>query len=335
MGGYSIAGDKQHTSPHKIFTRWKDQISGEVYIELLRQRLSLLMRSTIFTINELVAAYDSSAADYYSCFFNTLERKCGCKFDIFNLNYDTWPQQVLTEYNDGFSEDIFQKDGTRYPFKRFHPEVYLSNDDINHIANMHGCILYGLPDFRVEDGNRYAYDEPFRSMYKYDSYKAAEDYRKRSFYSDSSTQSGESYYTSNIITGLMKPDKVVESPLNTYLHGFYKALEQNEKLIVIGYGFSDIYINAALDMYLQAHRENHKSVIGYVEKKKWNPRIDNSFLGNGVYFLSRLFRNQRWYITERKDLIVSDDKMTCYCPMGFKSMKAEKRLKKVCRFFDE
>ena len=312
-------GLKAFVSPYHIFTYIKEEFSG-----LTNEKVLENARIIIDTINDEIYSYDRlfpKNGQAYCSFFNQLIKESECYIDVFNLNYDTWMEQSLAEYNDGFV-DI---PGYEKKMKRFDIREYYKKDGRNTVSHLHGQILFEYPEFTKNDINKYSYQDPKNLLYKYANYKQAKDFRKRSARSDDHTQSGENIFRFNLITGLMKTDKLLWNPMAAYHNRLMNSLMENSRLILIGYGFGDIYINSLLEQYNAMHYNDRKVVmIDYVkcnEENIWKIRAGNSFLtlSAKTIFAKRIFHRGNWCHTiPEKDIYYSDDNNACICIRGFR-----------------
>ena len=227
-------------------------------------------------------------------FLEYINRENVC-IDVFNLNYDTWIEQILETvgYNDGFENIEGYED-----FQRFSVSKYLTDRDKHTVSHLHGQICFEESEFQKEDINRYAFEEQEYTLYKYKDFEKAEDYRQRHTRSDIRTQSGHNVIPANIITGRMKTDKLLWAPLQMYMYGLIKALMENDELFIIGYGFGDQYINHLLFQYLQKHRDNRKiHMITKIKKKKYEEMVTiygTPFQDRQSVFSQSIMKKMRW-----------------------------------------
>ncbi len=256
--------------------------SSSVVLATLREQYKNVEHGLLFrtkelfinSINNYIYRYDKTfkkKGSWMKCFFNNLISKEECVLDVFNLNYDTWIEQILEDYVDGFVPLDGYDD-----FSRFSSRAYLNPGNRHTISHLHGQICFSDPNFRVEDINRYAYEEQEYTLYKYRDFDLANDYRKRHVRSDDKNQAGHNIFLTNIITGRMKTDKLLWSPMQIYMYGLIKALVENEELLIIGYGFGDQYINNLLFQYLQYHPSNKRiRMITRLEPKEYEDIMSN------------------------------------------------------------
>ena len=284
-----------------------------------------MKRDFLKAINALVGKYDTqydTKSQWMRVFYENLIDREDCVLDVFNLNYDTWMERILPDYVDGF-EDIKEIDG--YSFKRFRAQNYLNSGDHHTISHLHGQIAFEEADFRVSDINTFAFEEQGYTLYKYPSFDAAEDVRRRHFRSDDTSQSGHNIFLSNIITGRMKTDKMIWSPMQIYMYGLIKALMENDELLIIGYGFGDQYINSLLFKYIGAHKKKHIRIITYTDTKMFERDVcitgDPFTISKESIFVKCAMKSERWCSPFRRNLdgrFVSEDGETEIYLNGFK-----------------
>ena len=333
MMGFSMKeSSKKFTSAYKVFARFKKKFSNV-------DRMSVIssVNKVIEIVNNIVSEYSNHFHDK-STYFSTFIKKLENDFiiNIFNLNYDTWCEQSLSSYCDGFVE-IPGYDS----FQRFSIEKYRENYNrkVNTIAHLHGSILYGLPDFKSSDINRYAYEDSRDCLYKYRDFTLSHDVRQRIFRSNLTNQAGETIAFSNIITGLMKTDKLLISPYMEYEHHFYHALTSNERLLLVGYGFNDQYINRMLWGFQTQNIQYRKVMLitKVDEKSDWQPQITPPLFPDQMTKFSMLmFKNQGWFagvdFSQVEKGYYSDDNMAALYTCGLKCV-ADNYLNDVIRFF--
>lgn len=265
-----------------------------------------LLDNIIKTINNKIYQYDSP--DYFLNFggnFKKFFKQLSEKFylDIFNLNYDTWIEQSLDSYVDGFI------DIPKYNFQRFDINKFLNTHNDNIVAHLHGQINFAPPDWEImtdktntlcsPDENKYINIYPRNTLYKYKNYESANNRRNSIIYSSPhQTQSGENIFNANIITGLLKTDKMLQFPFDVYHHKFLYSLIKNNNLLIIGYGFSDLHINEALYEYNTVHQNNKRVVlIDYFDEEdlqNTNYGIISDTLSNKSEFINRITNNDGW-----------------------------------------
>lgn len=310
-------GYKSNESAFQIFSELNEEFKN-----LQTQNIYGAAHEIIRTINDEIYAYDSLFTEkgkFFSKFFTDIATNTDLKFDIFNLNYDTWVEQTLCSYNDGFVEIPNYEDR----MKRFDITEYLKNDNRHTISHLHGQICFEYPEFSKKDINTYVFKESHNTLYKYVDFSAAKSYRERSIRSSDHTQSGENLFRTNIVTGLMKTDKLLWNPLIMYHNKLANSLVSNQKLILIGYGFSDLYINNLLLQYNATHFDKRKVImIDYVPDKDWQPQIEHPFNpSEKAVFTNLMFKDDFWWnshpFAPKEPMYYSKDKMACIFKNGF------------------
>jgi hypothetical protein len=166
--------------------------------------------------------------------------------NYYTLNYDNCPQKILNNHGrnlfDGF--DVANNRGLKYNFLR-----------VNHVNitptyyNLHGSIHFGNDIFDwICDANNY-FILPIGN--------------------DFHNQAGKALIKTNIVTGLSKDSRTLTDPFNDFLSSFQYDCAIADIIILIGYSFSDIHINQALNRRI--HLNNPKIYnIGYVQS--WQGR---------------------------------------------------------------
>ena len=130
--------------------------------------------------------------------------------------------------------------------KDFDITEYLKQDDRHTVSHLHGQIHFEYPEFDIVQNNEYFKREEVYTLYKYNNYVDAKKHREQSIRTPDKTQYGNALFTSNIITGLMKNDKLLWNPFIAYHNKLVNSLLSNPNLIIIGYGFSDLYLNTTI-----------------------------------------------------------------------------------------
>lgn len=310
-------GYKSNESAFQIFS-----ILNQEFKNLKPQNIYGAANEIISTINNEIYSYDSEFTDKgknFSRFFQEIAQNTNLKFDIFNLNYDTWVEQTLGNYNDGFVEIPNYEN----KMKRFDISEYLKSDNRHTISHLHGQICFEYPEFSPKDINTYAFQESHNTLYKYVDFSTAKSYRERSIRSSDHTQSGENLFRTNIVTGLMKTDKLLWNPLIMYHNKLANSLISNKRLILVGYGFSDLYINNLLLQYNAIHYNKRKIImIDYISDENWQPQIEHPFdPSEKAVFTNLMFKDDFWCrrhpFAPKKPVYYSKDKMACIFKNGF------------------
>lgn len=291
-------------------------------------KLSRACRTLVETIGNVINEYDTSwgSKPYNSWFYDfwhklTLQKK----LDILTLNYDTCLENSISSYEDGFIERVPIMGIRSHYAYRFHPDA-LANTNKTRIMHLHGCIKYGMGS--PYELNKYAYEDSFHDLYKYNSYHEASEHWYG--HSNPSTQAGEYVHVGALITGLRKTEKILVNPYIAYNYEFQRSLRANHSLLIIGYSCGDEYINAELMRMKQLHGNKRRIVIiSYLPdfvRNEWHPDpgmrewpTDNEY---GT--LSHLMGSSVAELLEKisppeSDYIVSKDRCVQWYLCGFKN----------------
>lgn len=282
----------------------------------------------IDTVIQNVAKFENDVYkdDWFLNFFHALQEQT--PLDIFTLNYDTWLEQIMGDYNDGFS-----------PICETHQEfsanqLFSVSDCRSTINHLHGqiCFTGHLPTGSIRsltDG-----------WYKANSYDIIENlriYPKHLGYM-AKTQAAEHVFQYPIITGLRKNDKIMLPPFDAYYMHLYQRLRENKNLLIIGYGFGDLYINALLNQFHSFHGDARKVIcVGYLSPDAWSYCMnDMPFSKTMKQTVCTLFRDSelsyRFLGEEFCDCIDSSDMKSKLYLSGFKSV-ATSHIKDILCFY--
>ncbi len=203
------------------------------------------------------------------------------KIDFLILNYDTTVEQMLGEdnYQDGFFEDMFplsQKILKHYHVKRFIPQK-LDEKNNNLIMHLHGCIKYGPKTMGLfpKDIKKLDYEDSNDDVYKYDSIDGIME-EWNAYWEESKKNK---FFMRPIITGGNKANKILINPYQFYHFELQRALIENKYLLIIGYSFSDSYLNSLLMRMKQLHGGKRRIVIITYINDDDKREIDNINLG--------------------------------------------------------
>ena len=218
------------------------------------------MRDLVDTVITQVAAFEEDVhrASWFPGFFQALRDRA--PLDLFTLNYDTWLERILTPYNDGFVPVC-------ETHQAFSPrQLFQGGPTLTTIQHLHGqiCFTDRLP----------VKPPPFLAggWYKVNDYEIL---REQGIYPShpihrTKTQSAEQVYQFPIITGLRKNDKILTPPFDAYYTRLYQQLRSNDRLLIIGYGFGDLYLNSLLEQFRAFHGGGGKVLcIGYLQPRDW------------------------------------------------------------------
>lgn len=243
-----------------------------------------LQETVMNIVNQYDTAFseDTSAEQWYRDFWKTLSGRS----NIFNLNYDNTIENSLGEYEDGFRQI---KDGEDY--SRFSAKSYYENKKgLSTIAHLHGQTLFS-------EARSFPFEYSIRDMVKNRDFQTACKNRMGR-QQNPSTQTKEEYVQPYIVSGSRKTEKMTFAPNNVYLSDLTRKVIDNDRLMVIGYSFGDLYLNEILGLGMAAHGDNFKVVV----IDKFPPCIDNYPVlfqhlryrcGSGMYrFVSKLAKDR-------------------------------------------
>ncbi len=250
---------------------------------------------------------------WYSDFWN----KNGLIWDIATLNYDTTIEESLGQYVDGFH--IEKKSN----FSRFYPSRLRRFHNKHTCIHLHGCIEYGYPYIVIEEPEMYLFEDNLQDLYKLISYKEAcltWDRRTQGV-----NQAGEINHIAPIITGLRKLEKQNAAPYSHYLRFFQNSILNNPCLLIVGYGFGDLYINQIMERMNIIHGDKKRIVvITHFPGSVYNPKIFNRISNEEYRFVLKQFRTPA-YIGQHKGNVpnerffISDDGTARLYLDGFKN----------------
>ena len=206
-----------------------------------------LQKTVMSIVNQYDASFneDTSTERWYRDFWKSLSGRS----NIFNLNYDNTIENSLGEYEDGFPP---VKDGEEY--SRFSARRYYENSrGVSTIAHLHGQILFS-------EAREYPFDYSMRDMVKNRDYKTACKNRGGGQFPPSN-QAKEEYVQPYIVSGSRKTEKMTFAPNNVYLSDLARKVIENNRLMVVGYSFGDLYLNEILGLGMAAHGDDFKVVI--------------------------------------------------------------------------
>lgn len=251
----------------KIFTNL-----NETYKNLQNNKGRILVSKSISHIINIIQKNietysNKEPVDWYKSFFKNLSKQYN--LNIFTLNYDTWFDIIYPIHNDGFTNI---NDSSDYLY--FNPKKLLKSKNNVTINYLHGQLnLAFLP---VNEAKKEFGITDFTTICKIkDPIKTKRQLVYNGGTRLTTTQSGETYTFSTIITGKMKTEKVSIQPFDIYRTNLSNSLVNNPNLLIIGYGFEDLYINNILSQFHKLHGTNKKVIIiDYANKDNWNNSND-------------------------------------------------------------
>ena len=279
-----------------------------------------LQKTVMNIINQYDTSFceDKSAEQWYRDFWKSLSGRS----NIFNLNYDNTIENSLGEYEDGFPPI---KDGEDY--SRFSARRYYGNSRcVSTIAHLHGQILFS-------EAREYPFDYSIRDMVKNRDFQTACKNRIGGQFPPSN-QAKEEYLQPEIVSGLRKTEKMTFTPNNVYLSDLARKVIENNRLMVIGYSFGDLYLNEILGFGMAAHGDDFKVVIidwfpSYINSyTTWFQHLSHKCNPHEYTFVSRITKDRLFIEVGQKEFplivgeygvpVVSTNGKLMMCINGFK-----------------
>lgn len=288
--------------------------------------LSSVMQQFVLRIMDIINGYDTIFREQQNKeneWYRNFYQQFGKNSDFFVLNYDTTIENSIADYEDGFESDSKQS-----IFKRFNPTRLFENPKkISTINHLHGCINYYYSSYK--DINEDVYTYLFHDLYKYPDYATVKKLMEGRGQSQPTNQSGETYYSSPIITGLRKTDKLTGIPFDFYHSNLTNCITRNSRLVINGYSFGDLYCNKLLNRMNLLHGGQRRIVlINFLNIPKrdrldggyWLSQEMGSFLcrvmeiGTFNEAMKQLYKNE----DKKSGALYSDNGCLMVLPKGFK-----------------
>ena len=206
-----------------------------------------LQKTVMSIVNQYDTSFceDKSAEQWYRDFWKSFSGKS----NIFNLNYDNTIENSLGEYEDGFPPVNVGEEYSRFSARRY----YENTSGVSTIAHLHGQILFS-------EAKSYPFDYSMRDMVKNRDYETACKNRIGGQFPPSN-QAKEKYLRPEIVSGLRKTEKMTFAPNSVYLSDLARKVIENNRLMIIGYSFGDLYLNEIMGLGMAAHGDDFKVVI--------------------------------------------------------------------------
>jgi hypothetical protein len=137
------------------------------------------------------------------------------------------------------------------------------------LLHLHGSIQFGYRPGNT-DPNRFVYEDEFEDLYWHQSAGAAlSTWFGRS---NQTSQAGRHTVVGPVITGLQKPDKLLAEPYLSYFRHFEDLVATIPRILLVGHGFGDVHINAALSRLTKWHGAQRRIVaVDYWPEDTWAP----------------------------------------------------------------
>lgn len=184
------------------------------------------------SVMSIVNQYDTSFSENMTSerWYRDFWKSFSGRSNIFNLNYDNTIENSLGEYEDGFPSIRDGEDYSRFSAKRY----YENQRGVSTIAHLHGQILFS-------EARSFPFDYSIQDMVKNKDYQTA--YKNRmGRQQNPSNQAKEKYVQPYIVSGSRKTEKMTFAPNNVYLSDLARKVVENNRLMVVGYSFGDLYL---------------------------------------------------------------------------------------------
>ena len=240
------------------------------------------------TVMDIVNQYDVSFEEdkYREQWYRDFWKSLFGRANIFNLNYDNTIENSLGEYEDGFPPIKGGEDYSRFSAKRY----YENRRGVSTIAHLHGQILFS-------EAKEYPFDYSIRDMVKNRDYETACKNRIGGQFPPSN-QAKEEYLQPVIVSGSRKTEKITFAPNNVYLSDLTRKVIKNNRLMVIGYSFGDLYLNEILGLGMAAHGDDFRVVIidkfpSYINSyNSWFQHLTHECNPQEYTFVSRITKDR-------------------------------------------
>jgi len=283
---------------HKVFTSWPalpefgtliqpDEFLNDIQTYDYIRAAYGLQKTVMSIVNQYDASFneDMSTERWYQDFWKSLSGRS----NIFNLNYDNTIENSLSEYEDGFPPIKDGEDYSRFSARRY----YENSRGVSTIAHLHGQILFS-------EAREYPFDYSMRDMVKNRDYKTACKNRGGGQFPPSN-QAKEEYLQPEIVSGLRKTEKMTFAPNNVYLSDLARKVIENNRLMIIGYSFGDLYLNEIMGLGMAAHGDDFKVVIidkfpSYINSYiSWFQHLTHGCNPEEFIFVSRLAKDRLFF----------------------------------------
>jgi len=200
-----------YTAFSDVSRRWEPLLSEFQLTPLIGN----VIKTIVEEINKSCEALDAAALERVRAFVEDMARNYRCR--LFTLNYDDLLERSGITFYDGFNGRNFDASG-----------FATSWDKTDLLCHLHGYIRFGLSD------------APTSAIETFPT--AAEALARPSFLTQIA-QSGDRILLGTIVSGLRKTDKVLYTPYSYYHIALIQSIISSPKILVIGYGGYDTYVN--------------------------------------------------------------------------------------------
>jgi SIR2-like protein len=215
-----------------ISPRW-EELAGESGSNRLA---SAIVSAVINIVNESMRKVAQERSDKLRRFIGKLAETFTVRWTT--LNYDDVAEKAGADWFDGFTTDTSGA-------TEFDGLIFMSNFRSQHsICHLHGSINYTVDVdegyFRVRKFTEPVLDQKNLATPRF-------------------MQSGETVMLGPIVSGLRKAEKTTLPPFGYYNHALVDGLSSAPRLLMIGYGARDTYINEWLLQFRNLHKERARS----------------------------------------------------------------------------
>jgi len=216
--------------PDVIGTDGKPRVvDGNVVRELANSLMAALVDHFI---NTCASATTSKAAEIaqLGSFLRALQQEF--EIGIITLNYDNMFTQAVHGLHTGFDSQC-----------QFDPMSVFSRSDWNFIYHLHGSVHFAMTGAAHDLHSITWTNVPTKNYTAYPSGRNAQD----------STE-GTSYPRAPFVAGYGKTQQILRQPFRTYFAQVNRLVHEADSLLFLGYGFSDLHLNAAFSEVRSRHR---------------------------------------------------------------------------------
>lgn len=233
-------------------------------------------------------------------FFNCLKHEFTIR--VYSLNYDSLIPAICNdiEFFQGFTERASNKNEILYPDI---PKI-ITNAQCHSFYNLHGSINFTLEEDLLSSSlvERRSYYDNSLLFWHDNPYQASVDETINS-------SNNKPLLISNIVAGSEKVTKTLIEPLRSFQNSFQRDCIDTDKLIVIGYSYSNFHHNSILRSSLKSNR-NLQFINITLDENVINENSENFYSGNSSvkiildndpidfdYSIQR--KNDRWSICNK------------------------------------
>lgn len=220
--------------PH--WERFIEQGSAYSFQDFYSYAINAIAKELVDATNENLKGIQEFLAPFLS------HLKDRFQLTLATLNYDDTLERSLETWHDGF--------GPQNDRQAFNPPSLLSDRHEPLLMHLHGSVrFYTL-----------AAPEEERVIYRADSADLKTP-QVRGVFWQYFAQSGELLLAAPMISGLRKSDKVTTPPFGYYQYRFHDSLMKCPRLLVIGYGAGDTYLNSLLLEMRRIHESKFRAIF--------------------------------------------------------------------------